>query len=88
MKDIVLSLIGFFVFVTLLVVAIWFGAFLLLFVFATSFFLAVYIMMRGSYLRWRHKGSYAEPQPDNLNQVGQGQTTIIDVEYTDISDKK
>jgi len=87
MKDIVLSLIGFFVFVALLVVAIWFGAFLLLFVFATSFFLAVYIMMRGSYLRWRHKGSYAETQPDNLNQVSQN-TTIIDVEYTDISDKK
>lgn len=87
MKDIILSIIGFFVFATFLVVAIWFTAFLLLFVFASSFFFAAYILLRGYYLRWKYGNSFSEKPPENSSQVGQS-TTIIDVEYTDISDKK
>jgi predicted membrane protein len=89
MKDLVLSIIGFFVFATFLVVAIWFSAFLLLFVFAASFFFATYIFLRGYYLRWKYGNSFGEKPPENSNsnQVGQN-TTIIDVEYTEVKNPK
>lgn len=91
MKDLALSIIGFFIFATFLVVAIWFSAFLLLFVFAASFFLATYIYLRGYYLRWKFQNSYASqsqpPESMNPNQVGQN-ATIIDVEYTEVKNPK
>lgn len=89
MSDIIISIIGFFVFGAMLVVAIWFSAFLLLFVFAASFFLAAYIYLRGYYLRWKYGNSFAAKPAENANpnQVGQS-TTIIDVEYTEVKNPK
>lgn len=86
MSDIILSIIGFFMFAIMVAVALWFGAALLLFVVVSSFFLSTFIILRGYYLRWKYHNSPAPQPPENPNQVGH--TTIIDVEYTEVKNPK
>ncbi len=84
MKDIIFSLLGFLLFGAFIVIALWFSAALIIFVFISSAFLAMYIILRGYYLRWRYKDSFVQPPNTSIKET---KTTIIDVEYHDVSDK-
>jgi Flp pilus assembly protein TadB len=84
MKDIIFSFLGFLLFGVLLAVALWFSVALILLVFISSAFLAVFILLRTYYLRWRYKDSFTA-QPENFSKVTKN--TIVDVEYHNISDK-
>ena len=44
----------------------------------------MYIILRSYYLRWRYKDGFIQPSKTNIQET---KTTIIDVEYHDISDK-
>lgn len=84
MKDIFFSFLGFLLFGAFIVVALWFSAALILFILIISAFLAMYIILRSYYLRWRYKDGFIQPSKTNIQET---KTTIIDVEYHDISDK-
>ncbi len=84
MKDIILSLFGFLLFGAFIAVALWFSAALIIFVFISSAFLAMYIVLRAYYLRWRYKDSFTPTPTTNIQET---KATIIDVEYHDVSDK-
>lgn len=84
MKDIIFSFLGFLLFGVFIAVALWFSAALILFIFIISAFLAMYIVLRAYYLRWRYKDSFSPPPTTSIREEN---TTIVDVEYHDVSDK-
>jgi membrane protein insertase Oxa1/YidC/SpoIIIJ len=85
--DIIFSIIGFIILAAFIAFALWFGAAIILFVFVSSIFLAVFIVLRSYYLRMRYgKSAMKNPKNDSIFPV-ESKTTIIDVEFHDVSDK-
>ncbi len=85
--DIIFSIIGFVILAAFIGLALWFGAIIILVVFISSAFLAVFIVLRSYYLRMRY-GSKMSEKPGNENRfINEPKATIIDVEFHDVSDK-
>jgi len=86
--DIIFSLIGFIILACFIAFALWFGAAIILLVFISSLFLAVFIVLRSYYLRMRY-GNYSPSEKPKHDGVfpGDQKATIIDAEFHDVSDK-
>lgn len=81
MIELFLTLLSLTIFVGFLIFALWFGAALLIIMLVSGSFIALFIVLRGYYLHWRYGKTL--PNTSNIKTT----TTIIDVEYKDISDK-
>jgi O-antigen/teichoic acid export membrane protein len=85
MLELFFTLISLTIFVGFLIFALWFGAALIVVMLVSGVFLALFVVVRGYYLNWRYgKSNFS---PTTTAQHTQTQTTIIDVEYKDVSDK-
>lgn len=84
MTDIIFAVVGFLVFGIFIAFALWFGVAVILFVFVSSVLLALFIVIRSYYLRWRFNNAPLKPTKSPIKEA---ETTIIDVEYHDISEK-
>jgi hypothetical protein len=87
--DIILSIIGFIILACFIAFSIWLGATIILLVLASSFFLAVFIVLRSYYLQMRYGGKPPVQRQSSNKTVlpGEQEATIIDVEFHDVSDK-
>ncbi len=86
MIELLFTLISLMVFAVFIAFALWFGAALLVVIFISGAFFAVYFVLRGYYLRWKY-GNMMNSHPQNQYSETVTKTTIIDAEYKDISEK-
>ncbi len=91
MTDFFAAVIGFIVLMLFIGFALWFGAALLVLVFISAALLPLFLVLQGYYMRWRYKKVFNPTDPGNFTNKTTvtehkiGDTTIIDVEYEEIS---
>jgi|GEM_PF-3366169 len=88
MFELFFTLVSLTIFIGFVIFALWFGAALMVIFFVSGVFLALFLVLRGYYLNWRYgKTEIGKAARKNTTRHTETTTTIIDVEYKDISDK-
>lgn len=76
------ALVSLVVFGTLFAFALWFGATMLVLFIISGALVALYVVLRGYYLNWKYGNSLGK---SDIFRDTTTTTTIIDVEYNDVS---